>query len=104
MQTSTIHIADLAVMTAQPSQLREALREVAEIALDSSASQGLNETETRAHLIDPILDALGYRSLREIRREVRLPDSGQFVDYLLTAGECSGRRRSQSASIRPQRT
>ena len=73
-------------MTAQPSQLREALREVAEIALDSSASQGLNETETRAHLIDPILDALGYRSLGEIRREVRLPDSGQFVDYLLTAG------------------
>ncbi len=73
-------------MTAQPSQLREAIRGVAEIALDSSASQGLNESETRVHLIDPILDALGYRSLREIRREVRLPDSGQFVDYLLTAG------------------
>ena len=86
MQASQVHIADIAVMTAQPSQLRRALREVAEIALDSSASQGLNETETRAHLIDPILDALGYRSLREIRREVRLPDSGQFVDYLLTAG------------------
>ena len=86
MQTSPIHIADLAEMTAQPSQLREALREVAEIALDSSASEGLNEAETRAHLIDPILDALGYRSLGEIRREVRLPDSGHVVDYLLTAG------------------
>ena len=86
MQTSTIHIADLSEMTSQPSHLREALREVAETALDSSASEGLNESETRAHLIDPILDALGYRSLREIRREVRLPDSGQFVDYLLTAG------------------
>ena len=86
MQTSPIHIADLAEMTAQPSQLREALREVVEIALDRSASEGLNEAETRAHLIDPILDALGYRSLGAIRREVRLPDSGHVVDYLLTAG------------------
>ena len=86
MQAIQIRIAELAVMTALPSQLREAIREAAEIALDSSASQGLNETETRAHLIDPILDALGYRSLGEIRREVRLPDSGHVVDYLLTAG------------------
>jgi hypothetical protein len=86
MQASQIHVADKAAMTDQPSQLRGAIQEVAEIALDSSARQGLNETETRAHLIDPILDALGYRSLREIRREVRLPDSGHVVDYLLTAG------------------
>ena len=73
-------------MTARNSLVRKALQGVAEIALDSSASQGLNETETRAHLIDPILDALGYSSLGEIRREVRLPDSGHVVDYLLTAG------------------
>ena len=86
MQASQVEFAEIAVMIAQPSQLRGALQAVADIALGSSASQGLNETETRAHLIDPILDALGYRSLDEIRREVRLPDSGQFVDYLLTAG------------------
>lgn len=86
MHASEFDIAEIAVVTAQKLELQEALREVAEIGLYSSASEGLNESETRAHLIDPILDALGYRSLREIRREVRLPDSGQFVDYLLTAG------------------
>lgn len=47
----------------------------------------LNETETRTHIIDPILAALGYRTLDHVRREHRLEASGQFVDYFLLAGE-----------------
>jgi len=46
----------------------------------------LNETETRTHLIDPVLVALGYRTLDHVRREYRLQASGQIIDYLLTAG------------------
>jgi hypothetical protein len=49
-------------------------------------AEPLNETETRTHLIDPLLYALGYRTLDSVRREYRLSASGQFVDYLLTAG------------------
>jgi len=47
----------------------------------------LNETETRTHLIDPVVRALGYGTLEQVRREYYLPSAGQFVDYLLSAGD-----------------
>jgi len=61
-------------------------------ALDSvdsadGAATTLNETETRTHLIDPVLAALGYETLDQVRREVRLEASGQIVDYQLHAGD-----------------
>ena len=69
-----------------------ALYDAAHAALSTVVSEqgtpkSLNEAETRTHVIDPVIKALGYESLDEVRREYRLPDSGQFVDYLLQAGE-----------------
>lgn len=57
------------------------------IALPGGGYKSLNESETRAHLIDPIIRSLGYRTLDEVRLEFQLKASGQFVDYLLVAGE-----------------
>jgi predicted type IV restriction endonuclease len=51
------------------------------------ATRTLNETETRTQIIDPILVALGYKTLDLVRREYRLQASGQAVDYYLLAGE-----------------
>ena len=59
---------------------------ITQVVKPDGALVSLNETETRTHLIDPILVALGYKSLDNIRREFRLRASGQFVDYLLTSG------------------
>ena len=59
---------------------------ITEVLSDDGEPLRLNEAETRTHLIDPVLRALGYVSLAAIRREVRLEASGQFVDYLLRAG------------------
>ncbi len=56
--------------------------------LDSDGSfTPLKEAETRRYVVDPVLTALGYRTLDHIRLEYRLEASGQFVDYLLKAGE-----------------
>ena len=60
---------------------------LSQILLDDGSVSSLNEAETRTHVIDPIITALGYQSLDEVRREYRLPDSGQYVDYLLLAGD-----------------
>lgn len=87
MHASLFDIAEIAVMSAQTSQLRDTLRDVAEVALESTASQGLNEAETRAHLIDPILGALDYRSFDSVRRGVPIPGNKKELDYLLTAGD-----------------
>ena len=53
---------------------------------DDGEPPRLNETETRTHLIDPALRALGYTSFANFRQEFRLKASGQHVDYLLIAG------------------
>ena len=52
-----------------------------------STPPGLNEAETRFHLIDPIIEALGYKTLDAVRREHHLRASGQVVDYLLHASD-----------------
>ena len=55
--------------------------------LPAGSDRDLNELETRRHAIDPIIAALGYESLEHRREGAHLRASGQFVDYLLTAGE-----------------
>ena len=44
---------------------------VAQVLREDGSTLPLNETETRTHIIDPILAALGYRSLDQVRREYR---------------------------------
>jgi hypothetical protein len=69
------------------AQLFDAARSaIAQVVKDDGLTIPLNETETRTHLVDPILIALGYRTLDQVRREYRLAVSGQVIDYLLTAG------------------
>lgn len=48
----------------------------------------LSEADTRAHLIDPVLRILGYEGARDLRREVPIPATKEFLDYeLLVNGE-----------------
>ena len=70
-----------------PAALVAAATEVLGTVFPGGQRQGLNETETRRHAIDPIIEVLGYQSLNHVRREARLSVSGQVVDYLLAAGE-----------------
>ncbi len=50
------------------------------------ASMHLSETDTRVHLIDPVLKILGYRGVDDIRREVPVAATREFIDYELRAG------------------
>jgi len=43
----------------------------------------LTEADTRAHFIDPLLRALGYRAIGDIQHEVFVPDAKQYLDYRL---------------------
>ena len=67
--------------------LPAAATRVLDTVLPGGQRRDLNETETRRHAIDPIIEVLGYQSLDHVRREARLSVSGQVVDYLLAAGE-----------------
>ena len=78
---------DQALMTGRSTRLRAALRRVAEKTTESGTPQDLNELETRVHLIDPILGALGYRSFESVRRGVPIAGNRKELDYLLTAGD-----------------
>jgi hypothetical protein len=51
------------------------------------ASMNLSEADTRVHLIDPVLAILGYRAVGDIRREVPVPATREFIDYQLMAGD-----------------
>lgn len=50
------------------------------------ASMNLSEADTRVHLIDPVLAILGYRAVDDIRREVAVAATREFIDYELRAG------------------
>ena len=50
------------------------------------ASLNLSEADTRVHLIDPVLAILGYRAVEDIRREVPVSATREFIDYELSAG------------------
>ena len=43
----------------------------------------LSEADTRVHLVDPVLRILGYAGVRDMRREVPIPATREFVDYEL---------------------
>lgn len=75
-------------MTVGVGVLLDAARAAMEsVQLPTGSYRPLNESETRAHLIDPVVAALGYVTLDQVRREFKLEASGQFVDYLLFAGD-----------------
>jgi predicted transport protein len=59
--------------------------EVARVVEVAAAAKKLTEADTRAALIDPILDALGWdtRDLSQVRREVLVRGAGTTVDYAL---------------------
>src|SRR4051794_24891411 len=46
-------------------------------------SHNLSEADTRVRLIDPLLSILGYVAVGDLRREVSIPASREFVDYEL---------------------
>ena len=43
----------------------------------------MNEATTRAHFLNPLLEALGYRSIDDVLFEYYLPDGKTFLDYRL---------------------
>ncbi len=45
--------------------------------------RNFNEAETRVYLIDPVLGALSYEGPDDIRMEVPLPATKEFIDYEL---------------------
>jgi predicted type IV restriction endonuclease len=45
----------------------------------------LSEADTRVYLIDPVLKLLGYIGVGDIRREVPVPATKEFMDYELYA-------------------
>jgi hypothetical protein len=49
-------------------------------------SLNLSEADTRAYLVDPVLIILGYRAPSDIRREVPVAATKEFLDYELRAG------------------
>ena len=67
-------------------QLATVVSQVLDVVLEDGRRRDLNEPEIRPRAIDPVLAALGYRTLDQLQREVYLPDAGGTVDYLLTAG------------------
>lgn len=70
----------------QIDRLADAVAQVLDAVLLDGHPRDLNEADTRAYIIEPILSALGYATLARRRQEAPLA-SGQVVDYLLTAGE-----------------
>jgi hypothetical protein len=50
-------------------------------------SHNLSEADTRVRLVDPLLAILGYQGVNDLRREVPIPASREFVDYELRVNE-----------------
>jgi hypothetical protein len=46
-------------------------------------SLNLSQADTRAYLVDPVLRVLGYVGVGDIRREVPIPATKEFLDYEL---------------------
>jgi len=49
------------------------------------ATQNFSEADTRVYLIDPVLRLLGYVRVEDLRREVPVPATKEFLDYELYA-------------------
>src|SRR5690606_27868653 len=50
----------------------------------SLLAERLSESDTRVHLIDPVLRILGYKSVPDLRREVPVPATKESLDYQLS--------------------
>ena len=68
-----------------PAALVAAATRVLGIALPDGSRRNLNEANTRAFVIDPIIGALGYAGPDQIELEVAVGRSGQSLDYVITA-------------------
>ena len=68
-----------------PAALLDAATRVLGIALPDGSRRNLNEANTRAFVIDPIIGALGYAGPDQIELEVAVGRSGQSLDYVITA-------------------
>src|SRR5438094_9588248 len=51
--------------------------------IKSLLSLSLSEADTRVHLVDPVLKMLGYVAVGDLRREVAIPASREYIDYEL---------------------
>lgn len=68
--------------TEAASQVRQVLQSVKD-RLGQPGGAKVNEASTRAHFLNPLLEALGYRSIDDIQFEYYLPDGKTFLDYRL---------------------
>lgn len=68
--------------TEADSQVRKVLQTVKDL-VGQPGSAKVNEATTRAHLLNPLLAALGYESIDDIEFEHYLPDGETFLDYRL---------------------
>jgi hypothetical protein len=53
--------------------------------LPAYSELNLSEADTRVYLIDPVLRVLGYVGVGDIRREVAVPATKEFLDYEIYA-------------------
>lgn len=53
---------------------------------EKKQSVSINEADTRAVFIDPLIEALGWDRFEDIERERQIPHSGERVDYVLKIG------------------
>jgi hypothetical protein len=71
--------------TPEPDALREFLAHAAMVRdyAEDEPEQHLSEASTRTFCILPVLHLLGYGGIVDLREEVRIPDTGKFLDYEL---------------------
>jgi hypothetical protein len=68
--------------TEAASEVRKLLQQVKELLADPAVGK-VNEATTRAHIITPLLGALGYRGIGDMEFEIYLTDAKTFLDYRL---------------------
>jgi hypothetical protein len=77
--------ATVTTKTEAASRVRTVLQSIKDHLAQPSVPK-VNEATTRAHFLNPLLDALGYRSIDDILFEWYLPDGKTFLDYRLVVG------------------
>jgi hypothetical protein len=77
--------AKVTTKTEAASRVRTVLQSIKDHLAQPSVPK-VNEATTRAHFLNPLLDALGYRSIDDILFEWYLPDGKTFLDYRLVVG------------------
>ena len=68
--------------TEAASRVRQVLQSVKDRLAQPGGSK-VNEATTRAHFLNPLLEALGYSTIDDILFEFYLPDGKTFLDYRL---------------------